>query len=149
MKISILLPYKENYNFKEAGAVSLFVKQILSKSKYRKSITVYGNTNSNDILSKNYKNVKLNRNILKSSTKIYVENFLKIKNILNSDIIEIHNRPSYIKYIKEKFQNKIFVYFHNDPLSLRGSSSINERLKLIKDCDKLIFNSNWSKKRFF
>ena len=149
MKISILLPYKENYNFKEAGAVSLFVKQISSKSKYSKSLTVYGNTNSKNILSKNYTNVKLNRNILKSSTKIYVENFLKIKNILNSNIIEVHNRPSYIKYIKKKFQNKIFLYFHNDPLSLRGSLSVNERLKLIKDCDKLIFNSNWSKKRFF
>ena len=116
MKISILLPYKENYNHKEAGAVSLFVNQITNKSRYKNSITIYGNTNSKDTLSKNYINVKLNKNILKSSTKIYVENFLRIKDILNSNIIEIHNRPSYVNYIKNKFHNKIYLYFHNDPL---------------------------------
>ena len=149
MKISILLPYKENYNHKEAGAVSLFVNQITNKSRYKNSITIYGNTNSKDTLSKNYINVKLNKNILKSSTKIYVENFLRIKDILNSNIIEIHNRPSYVNYINNKFHNKIYLYFHNDPLLLRGSSTVNERLNLIKICDKLIFNSHWSKKKFF
>ena len=29
-----------------------------------------------------------------------------------------------------------------------GSKTINERKKLLKICYKIIFNSNWSKKRF-
>ena len=45
MKISILLPYKENFSPIYAGAVSLFVKDTVQISKFKKNITVYGNTN--------------------------------------------------------------------------------------------------------
>ena len=44
MKISILLPYKENFSPDYPGAVSFFVSET-KKSKYKKFITVYGNTN--------------------------------------------------------------------------------------------------------
>ena len=37
MKISILLPYKENFSVKYAGAVSLFVKDTSLNSKYKNS----------------------------------------------------------------------------------------------------------------
>ena len=43
MKISILLPYKENFSPAYPGAVSIF-KFCNKKSKYKKFITVYGNT---------------------------------------------------------------------------------------------------------
>ena len=44
MKISILLPYKENFSPIYAGAVSLFVKDTTKLSRYKEHITVYGNT---------------------------------------------------------------------------------------------------------
>ena len=44
MKISILLPYKENFSPIYPGAVSLFVRDTVKLSKYRKDITIYGNT---------------------------------------------------------------------------------------------------------
>ena len=44
MKISILLPYKENFSPDYPGAVSLFVYETTKISKYRNSIKVYGNT---------------------------------------------------------------------------------------------------------
>ena len=40
MKISILLPYKENFTKKAAGAVSLFVNQTTKVSRYKKNITI-------------------------------------------------------------------------------------------------------------
>ena len=45
MQISILLPYKENFSPEYAGAVSLFVKDTVNVSSFKKFITVYGNTN--------------------------------------------------------------------------------------------------------
>ena len=36
MKISILLPYKENFSPEYAGAVSIFINDTLKKSKYKK-----------------------------------------------------------------------------------------------------------------
>ena len=42
MKISILLPYKENFSSKYAGAVSLFVKDTTVHSKFKNSIDSFG-----------------------------------------------------------------------------------------------------------
>ena len=149
MNISILLPFKENYSKKTAGAVSLFVNDTANISKFKKDIIIYGSTNSEDYLSKNYVNLKTNKKFLQSSNKEYVKSFINHKNFLKTDILEIHNRPNYINQIKKYYNNKIFLYFHNDPLTMSGSSSISDRLYLLENVDKIIFNSKWSRDRFF
>ena len=53
MKISILLPYKENYTKNHAGAGSIFVNSVNRYSKFKSYINVYGNTEFKNILSKN------------------------------------------------------------------------------------------------
>ena len=148
MKISILLPYKENFSAKYAGAVSLFVNDTVSNSKYFKNTYIFGNMNYKKPFLKRYINVPLNKNILQSASKTYVKEFIKKEKIINSDIIEIHNRPNYIKYF-DKIGKKIVLYFHNDPLSMSGSIKIKDRLYLLNNIDKIIFNSKWSQKRFF
>ena len=44
MKISILLPYKENFSINKAGAVSLYVRDITTQSKFKNNIKIYGET---------------------------------------------------------------------------------------------------------
>ena len=149
LKIAILLPYKENYSEKFAGAVSLFVSDTLKKSFYQKSTFVYGNTKSLKHLTLNYKNIKIKKSLIHSTSFNYVENFLNSKGILESNLIEIHNRPKYINQIKKKFLNKIFLYFHNDPLTMNGSKTVTERINLLNSVDKVVFNSKWTRKRFF
>ena len=61
----------------------------------------------------------------------------------------MHNRPHYINYLKNIRNTKIILYFHNDPLSMTGSTSVKDRIFLLNNIDKIIFNSNWSQKRFF
>ena len=149
MKISILLPYKEDYSPEYAGAVSLFVNDINKESFFKDSTYIYGNTLSKKKLSTNYINLDLKKKILQSTSKIYVESFLRYEKKMNSDLVEIHNRPNYIKLIKNKYKKKIILYFHNDPLTMNGSKLKDERIYLINSVDKIIFNSNWSKNRFF
>ena len=43
MKISVLLPYKENFSKEYAGAVSLFVKDTTVNSKFSKNIFIFDN----------------------------------------------------------------------------------------------------------
>jgi len=149
MKISILLPYKENFSPTYPGAVSLFVYETSKKSAFKKNITVYGSTKLKKKFPIKYKNISLVNIPLRSQTKNYVNKFIKLENERNSSIIEIHNRPSYVKIIFSKDKKKVIsLYFHNDPLSMDGSKSINDRKLLLKQCYKIIFNSNWSKKRF-
>ena len=59
MKISILLPYKENFSPIYAGAVSLFVRDTVKISKFKKYITVYGNTDYKNVYKLSYKNIFL------------------------------------------------------------------------------------------
>ena len=147
MKISILLPYKENYSPTYAGAVSLFVNSTAKISAFNKDITVFGSTAYTDKLSKNYQNINLPKGFLISQSKVYVNKFLQIQKKNKPDIIEIHNRPIYVKDLIELNTN-IVLYFHNDPISMVGSKSVNERISLLDTCAKIIFNSEWSKKKF-
>jgi len=148
MKISILLPYKENFSPIYPGAVSIFVKDTTLCSKYRENITIFGSTNYKKKFLKNYKNLPFSKDLFQSGSKIYVENFLKEEKTSQSDIIEIHNRPAYITNLYTSTKAKLVLYFHNDPLNMNGSKNVSERLFLLNNCFKIIFNSEWSKKRF-
>ena len=76
MRISILLPYKENFSPEYPGAVSLFVFETTKISKYKNTITVFGNTNFKKKFNISYKNIDLKRNLFSSQTKNYVKKFI-------------------------------------------------------------------------
>ena len=97
---------------------------------------------------KNFTHLNTKGKVFFSKTNAYINEFLKHEIKSNSDIIEIHNRPTYINLIKKITNSKIVIYFHNDPLSMKGSSTTNDRYKLIENTDKIVFNSNWCKQRF-
>ena len=101
MKISILLPYKENFSPTYAGAVSLFVRATNKVSRFKNNITVYGSTNHKKKLSSNYTNINLKKKFLTSQSKDYVQKFFDIIKDNPSDIIEIHNRPIYVNKLIE------------------------------------------------
>ena len=135
-KIFIILPYKESLKPHFAGAVSIYVQDTTKYSKYKKNIKII----SSDSINKD----KLFRN------KNYILNFCKKYQKKKIDIIEIHNRPEYLPYIKKFFPNvKINLFFHNDPLSLRGSQNIEDREFIIKNTNKIIFISRWIQKMFY
>tara|TARA_B110000438_G_scaffold303336_1_gene364349 strand:+ start:339 stop:2474 length:2136 start_codon:yes stop_codon:yes gene_type:complete len=149
MKISILLPYKENFSPNYPGAVSLFIKDVSNLSHFKKNIIVYGSTVFKKKFLLKYVNLETEKKTFKSQSQNYIEQFIKKEKINNSDLIEIHNRPSYLKYlIANNINSKYILYFHNDPLSMRGSKSIKDRIFLVDNCSRIVFNSQWSKKRF-
>jgi len=151
MKIATILPYKENYTVSRAQAAAIWVSDFYRLSKFKKNNYIYGNTKGKDFLTNNYKNVKLktlNSKIF-STTNEYCNAFIKINNEKNFDIVEVHNRPLVFNYLKNKLSSKFILYFHNDPLTMKGSIKINERNNLLKNCDKIIFISKWVKDRFF
>ena len=149
MKISILLPYKENFSPLYPGAVSLFINDTSKISKYKKYIKVYGSTDYKKVFNISYQNIELSKRFIGSQTKLYISKFVKYERNDPSELIEIHNRPIYLRYLSKKLNNRTFtLFFHNDPLSMEGSKSINDRNFLLKNSYRIIFNSNWSKNRF-
>jgi len=147
VNIAILLPYKENFSRKSAGAVSIFVNDTNQLSIFKKNIKVYGSTKDR-ITLKNYTNINLKKNFFYSTTAQYIKKFIKLTKDKKVDILEVHNRPNYINYLDNIFKCKKILYFHNDPQDMQGSKSIDQRINLLNKADKIVFNSNWSKSRF-
>ena len=79
MKISILLPFKENYSPSYAGAVSLFINDTLKYSKFKKNITVFGHTNYKKKFGQKYFNIDVKKNFFSSQNKEYVKKFIEIE----------------------------------------------------------------------
>ena len=67
MRISILLPYKENFSPLYPGAVSLFINSMNKLSIYKKEITVYGSTDLKEKFSDNYINIQLKKKFFEKS----------------------------------------------------------------------------------
>ena len=151
IKIATILPYKENYTHAKASAASLWVSEFFKKSKYKRLNHIYGHTSNKDYLTENYINIDL-KNIkskLKSATKEYTKKLINKFKFENYDLIEIHNRPLILEEIAKKISARYIMYFHNDPISMKGSKSVNQRLDILSRVEKIIFVSEWTQKRFF
>ena len=150
-KIATILPYKESYTLESASAVSLWVSEFYNKSIFRNENLIYGNADTKNYLTKNYINIPLKNLSLKfrSTSSEYIEKLSKKLIEEKFDIIEIHNRPLVLLKFLEKINTKFIMYYHNDPLTMSGSKLMSERKEILKKVDKLIFISEWVKKRFF
>ena len=89
MKISILLPYKENFSPEYPGAVSLFVYETTKISKFKKDITIFGNTNFKKIFNLRYINIDLRKNLFSSQTRNYVKKFIQLEKKNDSTIKDL------------------------------------------------------------
>ena len=101
MKIASILPYKENYTLKGAGAVALWISDFVRDSKYKKNTYIIGSTKNKNYLTKNYINIDNIESRLNSTTKEYSN---KIINKINKTISELpngfHNLLRILQYIK-------------------------------------------------
>lgn len=151
LKIATILPYKENYSLEKASAASLWVAEFFKNSKFKDNNFIYGYTKSKNYLTKNYVNINIKsiNSKFTSSTNEYSSKLIKEINSKNFDIVEIHNRPLILFNLVNKVDNRFVFYFHNDPLSMKGSKKISERLFILKNTEKIIFVSEWVRKRFF
>jgi glycosyltransferase involved in cell wall biosynthesis len=152
MDINIILPYKETYSAKLAGAVSLLIAEVKNRSKFKKNIKIYGSLILKKPLTKDYISCDLSDKpfyYIYGKTSYYLENIKK--KISKKSIIEIHNRPQAANFFinNNNNNNKIILYFHNDPLTLRGSKYVYQRMNLLKNLDRIIFVSEWTKRQFF
>ncbi|MFM8244523.1 MAG: glycosyltransferase [Candidatus Fonsibacter sp.] len=147
-EIAIILPSKEFYNTNQAAAASIWVKDFNTIKNFSNKTIIYGNAANKKPLTKNFREIKINKFFFKNSNTYLNE---IIKNIpKNIKLIEVHNRPHYFLKLKKKFPKVFFILvIHNDPNSLRGLKTIEEKKNLIKSIDKIVFVSEWCRNRFF
>lgn len=151
MQINVILPYKEQFSKNKASSVSITVKNNFDYSSYKTSILVYGQFVDSPILPCNFIGIKKPRNILKSKNIFMAQEICKIikKKKDTEHLIEVHNRPYLVKIFDATLDNKsIIFFFHNDPLTMKGSKSVSERLDLLSRVNYICCVSNFIKKQF-
>ena len=151
-KIFIILPHKDQFTKKYAGSASIWVKDFFKVSKFKKFIKIFGSTDDTKsiYIKKNYFNIKIPKIKILSKTDYYTKKIIQHCNKEKPNVIEIHNRPTYLINISKKYYDTNFILvIHNDPLNLKGSISISERKELLKKCYKIYFVSTWVEEKFF
>ena len=145
-KRAIILPYKESFSDNNSGAASIFVKESLVKENI-KDFVIYGSkSNINTKYKKSFFYNPIQKKYFRNYN--YIKYFVKKFSNINFETIEIHNRPEYIKEIKKNFPtSKIIFYFHNDPNTLRGSKTNEEKKYIFNNCH-IVFLSKWIQKKF-
>jgi glycosyltransferase involved in cell wall biosynthesis len=151
MIINILLPYKEKFNLLEASSVSNTVKNNVLYSQFKKKIVIYGVNVKKPILKENFFGIKKSWNPFKSKNKNLAEkmcqSILKKKN--KNQLIELHNRPYLFNYVKKNLKNyPISIFFHNNPLDMKGSKSIKDRQYIIQNAAGIFCVSEFIKSKF-
>ena len=147
---AIILPLKENFSIKESGAVSIWVNSYLQKTKFRKNIHIFCSRLSNGpYLSKKNINIIQRENNKLFSNYSYIKKIAKIFQSKKIFSAEVHNRPEYAKFLVNNTDVKVNLIFHNDPNNLRDSNTIDKKKFLLDNCNKIIFVSEYLKKRFF
>ena len=151
-KIYIVLPHKDQFIKNYAGSASIWVKDFLIGTKFKNQIKVIGSTKKTKNLysKKNYININISNFKFTSKSDSYTKKIIEICKKDKPEIIEIHNRPTYFRNIYDVYKDSKFILiFHNDPLSQKGSRTINERKFLLNYCSKIYFVSTWVEEKFF
>ncbi len=150
MKINILLPYKEKFDENKASSVSITVRNNLLHTNYLNQIKIFGQDVDNPLFKDNFVGLTYSILSLKGKNKFLAQEMLKIinKDIDKKQLIEIHNRPHLIDLISNNNKFPISMFFHNDPQTMKGSKSINERENILDKCAAIFCVSEYIKKKF-
>lgn len=147
--IAVLLPYAENFSSSKAGAISLFTYEMTTYSRYKDSITVYGKSGIIPYETIAYRGITPRRRWLLGRNVGMAAAFYQIIKNNPPDVVEIHNRPVMLFYLKKKLQDvKMVLHFHNDPQSMDGGKTVRDRIEILNCAEAVFCVSEYIKHRF-
>ena len=76
----------------------------------------------------------------------YLKKAIKLIKSLKAEIVHVHNRPLYLKLLREFLPKSIKIILHEHNHNLREAISSKEAIKALLACDKVIEISNFSYK---
>lgn len=143
-----ILPYQDAFSASSYGAVSLCVEEWLRYSDYQTASQVLGLACKDVLNTAVFHPIAYHKQFFEGNTQAYAK--ACIENLLPDHhyLIEIHNRPKMVAHLAGPSAWSICLFFHNDPLSMGGAKSIEDRMRLIAQCEHIFFNSYYTYRRF-
>lgn len=149
--IATILPPSEHFTTAASGAIALFVRDTTLDSAFAKNITVYGNATDKARRFSNikYQGVRPTLRLLFGRNKGYAHSLAHHFKKHPPGLIEVHNRVNIFNILSQKLQNiPISLYFHNDPLTIKGAMTPKERWKILERADAIYCCSDYVRRRF-
>lgn len=148
-KISIILPYAEHFSKERAGAISLYVNDVTRKSQYKECTTVFGRDGVESFPAISYVGIKPKWRLVLGRNKGLAEAFVQKVKDDPPEIIEVHNRPALLPYLKKRLPgSKCCIHFHNDPQGMSETRSVESRLRLLQEAEFIYCVSRYVRERF-
>ena len=148
-KLHILLPPRERCTPKASGAVALVVQCFHKVSKYRTEIQIYGGPQTEKCDYVQYTTIEPSWLRFGGLTHDFaVKTARKIPDSIGT-YVEIHNRVQILQEFRRKHQySRLALYLHNDPVSIQGLTTPEEREQVIEIADAVICISEYVRSRF-
>lgn len=149
LRVAAILPLREKFGPTVAGAVALTIRDLAYSSASHTDTTVFGHSQTSTFKGIEFIPIKQNKFRLLSRSNTYIKSCIKALKITNFDIVEVHNRVSAALEIKKKLPHiKVVLYLHNDPITMRGLKTEQERRSVVSILDSIICVSEFVKSRF-
>jgi UDP-glucose:(glucosyl)LPS alpha-1,2-glucosyltransferase len=146
--IVVILPPRERFRSADAGAVALTVRDFIQESRFGGRTVVFGG-GQESFENINYQYVSTgiwSKIIGRNLAYFYACRQLLLK--YQPQLIEVHNRIILALRIKAVFPNtQVVVYLHNDPQTMEGAKTIQQRQKVIRQLNAVYCVSDYVRKR--
>jgi glycosyltransferase involved in cell wall biosynthesis len=129
-----ILPYREHYDTKKFGVIGASVADVLKASKYQYQTRVLGSYEASEPLSLNFHHVAEKRRLFETGRKAYLRGCAKFALDHGAKLIEIHNKPSWVKYLVKYCKIPVALYLHEDPQKMRFLQNAASRIKVLNNC---------------
>ena len=144
-KIDLLLPFKESFSARNAGAVATIVRDLIAEGVKPETQTVFGKKTEHPFPGINFISLSARHKWLYGKNIGFAAaycNHLKYNSPPN--IIEVHGRCNVAAYLlKKKPTIPVSLYVYNDPREMAGAKSSKERQTLLRGLVQIICVSNF------
>jgi len=149
-KIDILLPAKERFRPKNAGAISGVVRDLVEASPAKECYRIVGTAVTTPLMEHSFCGLVPKRRWLYGHNIGLAAAYLDmIKSTGIPDLVEVHSRCHVAHYLMKKQPAlKIILYLHNDPRQMKGGKSIAERRALLDGVAAVICVSDYIRNCF-
>jgi glycosyltransferase involved in cell wall biosynthesis len=149
-RIDILLPSKERFGPRNAGAISGVVHDLITASQTPNLFHVFGHPVDAPFDDVAFTGIAPRQSWLYGSNLGLAKAYLHtLKTLPAPALIEVHSRCHVAAHIAAKRPDlRIALYLHNDPREMNGGRTIAERRKLLKSMATVICVSDYIKNCF-
>lgn len=148
-QIAVLLPFPERFSPRNAGAISLRVRDATRASRYRNRIAIYGKPVEEPFAGFDYRPIQPRGRWLLGRNRGLAEGFWHAIRNDPPAMVEVHNRPRMFFHLAMRSSAlPLALHLHNDPTKMDALRSPAQRMALARRAVAVYCVSDYIRARF-